>query len=79
MVDLVTAKTWWTKAAEAGDAYAMYRLGDCLENGIGVSNVNLDDAFKWYRLAAQNGYKDAEEACARFSKSFTGKVKLKKI
>lgn len=79
MVDLVTAKSWWTKAAEAGDAYAMFRLGDCLENGIGVSNVNLDDAFKWYRLAAQNGYKDAEEACARFSKSFTGKVKLKKV
>ena len=79
MVDLVTAKNWWIKAAEAGDPYAMYRLADCLENGIGVSNINLDDAFKWYRLAAQNGYQDAEEACSRFSKSITGKVKLKKL
>lgn len=75
--DLVTAKYWWSRAAEAGDPYAMYRLGDCLEHGIGVSVINLDDAFKWYRLAAQNGDKDAEEAAKKFTKSITGKIKLK--
>ena len=75
--DLVTAKNWWTKAAELGDPYAMYRLGDCLEKGIGVSQVNLDDAYKWYRLASQNGNEDATEACNRFTRTFTGKIKLK--
>lgn len=78
-VDLVTAKYWWTKAAESGDAYAMFRLGDCLERGLGVSIINLEDAFKWYRLASQNGDEDATEACKRFTKSITGKIKLKKL
>lgn len=77
--DLVTAKYWWSRAAEAGDAYAMYRLGDCLEHGIGVSVINLEDAFKWYRLASQNGNEDASEATKRFSRSITGKVKIKKV
>lgn len=76
--DLVTAKNWWTKAAELGNAYAMYRLGDCLENGIGVSQVNLNDAYTWYRLASQNGIEEATEACSRFTKSLSGKIKLKK-
>ena len=75
--DLVTAKNWWTKAAELGDSYAMFRLGDCLERGIGVSQIDLDSAFTWYRLSAQNGNEEAKEAAARFSKSLTGKVKLK--
>jgi TPR repeat protein len=77
--DLVTAKYWWSRAAEAGDAYAMYRLGDCLEHGIGVSVINLEDAFKWYRLASQNGNEDASEATKRFSRSITCKVKIKKV
>ena len=77
--DLVTAKYWWTKAAESGDAYAMYRLGDCYEKGLGVSNISLEDAFKWYRLGAQNGDQDAIDASQRFTKSLTGKVKLKKM
>ena len=77
--DLVTAKFWWSKAAELGDAYAMYRLGDCLEKGIGVSVINIDDAYKWYRLSAQKGNEDAIEASKRFTKGVGGKVKLKKI
>jgi len=77
--DLVTAKFWWSKAAEAGDAYAMYRLGDCLERGIGVSQINIEDAYNWYRLSSQNGNEDATEACTRFTKGMGGKIKLKKI
>lgn len=78
-VDLVEAKYWWTKAAEAGDPYAMYRLGDCFERGYGVSVISLDDAYNWYRLGSLNGNEEATEACKRFTKSLTGKVKLKKI
>lgn len=77
-VDLITAKYWWTKAAEAGDAYAMCRLGECLEKGLGVPNANYEDAFKWYRLASQNGSEEAEEHCKRFKRSITGKIKVKK-
>lgn len=77
--DLVTAKYWWTKAAEAGDAYAMCRLGECLEKGLGVPLANLEDAFKWYRLASQNGNEEAQEHCKRFSRSVTGKIKTKKF
>ena len=77
--DLVTAKFWWQKAAELGDPYSMYRLGDCLEKGIGVSLINVEDAYKWYRLAAQKGDPDALEAVKRFSKGVGGKVKLKKV
>ena len=76
--DLVEAKNWWLKASELGDPYAMYRLGDCLEKGIGVSSINLEDAFRWYRLSSQNGYDDATEACKRFTKTITGKIKVKK-
>lgn len=75
--DLVEAKNWWLKAAEAGDSYAMYRLGDCLEKGIGVSSINLDDAYRWYRLSSQNGYMDATETCKRFTKTLSGKIKIK--
>ncbi len=77
-VDLVTAKYWWTKAAEAGDPYAMCRLGECFEKGLGVTSINLEDAFKWYRLASQNGDEEAEESCKRFTRSITGKIKVKK-
>ena len=77
--DLITAKFWWTKAAEAGDAYAMCRLGECLEKGQGVAAPNFDDAFKWYRLASQNGNEEATEHCKRFTKTIKGKIKVKKI
>ena len=57
----------------------MYRLGDCLERGIGVSSINIEDAFRWYRLSSQNGNEDATEACKRFTKTLSGKVKVKKL
>lgn len=77
--DLVTAKYWWTKAAEAGDPYAMCRLGECLEKGYGIAAPNYEDAFKWYRLASQNGNEEATENCKRFTKKgMKGRVKVKK-
>ena len=76
--DLKTAKFWWTKAAEAGDPFAMYKLGECYELGLGVPQANLDDAYKWYRLASQNGNEEATEAILKFTKSISGKIKIKK-
>ena len=75
--DLITSKYWWTKAAEGGNAYAMYRLGECFEKAIGIPQPNLDDAYRWYNLAAENGCEEAQESIQRFSKR-NGKIKVKK-
>ncbi len=77
-VDLEQAKYWWTKAAEAGDSYAMYQLGECFEKGLGVPAINLEDAFRWYKLASDNGNEEASEKIKKFTKSITGKIKIKK-
>jgi hypothetical protein len=76
-VDSVTSKYWWTKAAEGGNAYAMYRLGECFEKALGVPQPNLEDAYKWYSLSAENECPEALETIQRFSKR-NGKIKVKK-
>lgn len=76
--DLVTSKYWWTKAAEAGDAYSMYRLGECFEKALGVPVASFEDAYKWYKVAADNGSEEAAEQLKRFTKSINGKIKVKK-
>jgi TPR repeat protein len=44
-----------TKAlAEAGDAQAQYDLGVMYEVGIGIA-ANIQEAVRWYRLAAEQG------------------------
>ena len=45
--------------AECGDVNAQFRLGVCYENGTGV-NQNFDEAVKWYRAAAEQGYAAAQ-------------------
>lgn len=72
------AKIWWSRAAALGDSLAMYKLGVCYEDAIGAVTPNYSEAYKWYRLASQNGNDDATEACKRFTKSMFGTVKLKK-
>lgn len=51
-------------AAEQGDAEAEYNLGFMYENGDGV-DVNLDEACRWYKMAANQGDEDAAEALKR--------------
>lgn len=58
--DYEKAATNFRIAAEAGDAYSQYSLGFCYENGQGVEQ-SLEDAAKWYRKAADQGFKDAME------------------
>lgn len=76
--DMIQSKYWWMKAAEKKDPYSMYRLAECFEKGWGVPVVNLEDAYKWYKAAVQEGYEEANEDLKRFSKSITGKIKIKK-
>ena len=75
--DLITAKYWWIKASEAGNTYAMYRLGRCFERGIGFSEANFKEAYKWYKLSASNGNEKAKTALKGYKKSITGKIKIK--
>ena len=43
------------------------RLGQCYESGIGVAIDNVE-AFKWYKLAAENGDADAQTVlCACYA------------
>ncbi len=49
------------RQAEQGFAEAQYALGECYEEGEGVEQ-DLEEAAKWYRLAAEQGHEDAKEA-----------------
>ena len=44
------AVKWWRMAAENGDEEAMYWLGQCYEEGIGVE-ANEEEAQIWKRFA----------------------------
>lgn len=44
--------------AEQGNAEAQYSLGVCYRCGDGVEK-NLEEAIKWYRKAAEQGYAKA--------------------
>lgn len=72
--DVVESKYWWTKAAEAGNAYAMFKLAACFEYAVGIPNPNLHEAYRWYKLSADNGYEEAKKAFKTF-KVVRGKVK----
>ncbi|MBR4888967.1 MAG: SEL1-like repeat protein, partial [Clostridia bacterium] len=57
--DEALAVRWWRMAAENGDEEAMYWLGQCYEEGIGVE-VNEEEARIWKRFAIANGFEDEE-------------------
>ena len=58
--DEALAVRWWRMAAENGDEEAMYWLGQCYEEGIGVE-ANEEEAQIWKRFAIANGFGDEEE------------------
>ena len=52
---------WWRKAAEQDYSTAQFNLGGCYYEGLGVEKDKAE-AMKWFRLAADNGEEDAQEA-----------------
>lgn len=62
------AAMWIRRAAEGGDAAAQFNLGARYYRA-SVSGLEIDaaetriEAYKWFRLAAAQGYKDSERAC----------------
>ena len=55
------AATWFRKAAEHGDTFAMFQLGWLLRNGDGTPRSEAD-AVRWFRQAADRGDAGAEES-----------------
>lgn len=62
------AANWFRDLAEKGSAQAQYNLGVCYENGEGVEK-DTSEAMKWYRIASEQGHKDAETALQELQKS----------
>lgn len=56
--DYLEAMTWYTKAAEAGNADAMNNIGYMYENGRGIER-DVSTAMDWYRKAAELGNSSA--------------------
>ena len=52
------AAEWFRKAAEKGNADAMFCLGHCYADGYGVEKDN-NEAVKWFRKAAEKGNTEA--------------------
>lgn len=57
--DYVAAANIWRPLAEAGDADAMFNLGQAYRLGRGV-NANLGAAQTWFERAARKGHLDAQ-------------------
>ncbi|GGA66561.1 tetratricopeptide repeat protein [Ornithinibacillus halotolerans] len=54
------AISWYQMAADLGDSYGEFNLGQCYENGIGTG-VNMKQAKYWYKRAALKGDQQAQQ------------------
>ena len=66
--DDVRSVIWFDKAAQQGDAGAQFCMGrSCHRASFGGSPASVlesrIEAYKWYRLAAAQGYKVSDNAC----------------
>ena len=69
MQDRSKSVLWWSKAAEQNHAGALYNLGALYETGQG-GKQNLQEAVKYYKLAAAQGYPGASEEAERLEVSY---------
>ena len=65
--DYAEAVKWYRKSAEQGYMYGQYNLGDCYENGKGVTQ-DYAEAAKWYKKAADQGHTGAKKGLERMEK-----------
>jgi TPR repeat protein len=74
--DSVQSRMWLDKAAQQGDAGAQFHLGDNCHRA-SFTQVPADasesriEAYKWYRLAAAQGYRGSEMAHAALTINMT--------
>ncbi len=62
--DRTNAVTWFTRAAQAGNAEAKFRLGQLWAEGA-TGAPDLTEAARWYRRAARQGFGPAQLALGR--------------
>ena len=55
----------YKQSADGGDSLSMQRLGEIYENGSYGQEKDLEEALKWYKLAAENDYDGAQESVTR--------------
>lgn len=60
--------------AKKGRAAAQYYLGEMYEQGLGTKQ-NLDEAFKWYKLSADQGHRLAKYKMAKRSEIVAQQVR----
>ncbi|MER6474601.1 tetratricopeptide repeat protein, partial [Streptomyces collinus] len=60
--DTEGARTWWQRAADAGDTDAMFNLGNLLHD-----EGDTEGARTWWQRAADAGDTDAQEALLSLS------------
>jgi len=66
--DDATAATWFGRAADGGDAGAQFNLGNSCHRASMTASGNdaaesRIEAYKWYRLAAEQGYGVSQTSC----------------
>lgn len=73
------AAALYQKAADDGDVYAMWRLGNCYNNGDGVEKDDKK-AYEWYVKAAKAGCEEAKAdiACTKIYGWYKQKKDVKK-
>jgi TPR repeat protein len=74
--DPIQSRMWFDKAAQQGDAGAQFNLGDsCQRASLERMPVNASEsrieAYKWYCLAAAQGYKESRTAYITMTLSMT--------
>jgi TPR repeat protein len=69
--DYTMALSWFSKAAEQGNWFAQFKLGEMYYYGVGV-NQNYAEALKWYRKSAAQGILKAEFSVANMYRKGEG-------
>ena len=62
--DDVRAAGLYRRAAELGDAYAQLNLAGMIDQGLGGLKRDVSEAIEWFRRAAQQGLRDANQRLA---------------
>ena len=55
----------YRQSANGGDTLAMQRLGEIYEKGWFHAGIDLEEALKWYQMAADQDYDGAQESVDR--------------
>ncbi len=74
--DAAQSRIWYDKAAQQGDAGAQFNLGNSYHHGSfsqlpDAAAESRIEAYKWYRLAAAQGYLGSEVAHAALTLNMT--------